>query len=160
MEGSGSKAGYDSLLLLCYTSGTTGKPKGTLLDQKALLTNALNSIDMHDLSSGDRVLSTLPLFHVGGLNIQTLPALYVGATVILHPVFDPQQTLRALQEEEINLVVLVPAQLHALLKSPDFNKIDRSALRSITTGSTMIPLPLIESVHQYGIQVDSGLWLY
>ncbi|MAG00797.1 MAG: feruloyl-CoA synthetase [Acidiferrobacteraceae bacterium] len=153
VEGSGSKAGYDSLLLLCYTSGTTGKPKGTLLDQKALLTNALNSIDMHDLSSGDRVLSTLPLFHVGGLNIQTLPALYVGATVILHPVFDPQQTLRALQEEEINLVVLVPAQLHALLKSPDFNKIDRSALRSITTGSTMIPLPLIESVHQYGIKL-------
>lgn len=153
MEGAHSEAGYEAPLLLCYTSGTTGKPKGALLDQRALHTNTLNSIDMHDLSSNDRVLSTLPLFHVGGLNIQTLPALHVGATVFLHPVFEPKQALDALKDEEITLVVFVPAQLKVLLESPDFNGVTGSSLRSITTGSTMIPMTLIESVHQHGFKL-------
>ena len=65
-------------LLICYTSGSTGKPKGVLLTQDALLWNAANSADMHDLSASDRILTTLPLFHVGGLNNQTTPALAAG----------------------------------------------------------------------------------
>ena len=49
---------------------------------------------MHDLSAQDHVLSVLPLFHVGPLNIQTVPAFYTGATVTLTPKFDPGQTLK------------------------------------------------------------------
>ena len=62
-------------LLIVYTSGTTGIPKGAVLQQRALLWNGYNSIHAHDLRQDDHVLSTLPLFHVGGLNNQTLPAL-------------------------------------------------------------------------------------
>jgi fatty-acyl-CoA synthase len=81
-------------LLICYTSGSTGKPKGVLLTQGALACNADNSADMHDLTAEDRVLTTLPLFHVGGLNNQTTPALAAGATVVLHPRFDVDGHLR------------------------------------------------------------------
>ena len=83
-------------LLLVYTSGTTGRPKGAVLRQEALLWNAVMSQHMHDLTRGDHVLTVLPLFHVGGLNIQTTPALQLGATVTLHARFAPDATLAAI----------------------------------------------------------------
>ena len=70
-------------LLIVYTSGTTGHPKGAVLRQDALVWNAVMSQHMHDMTAQDHVLTVLPLFHVGGLNIQTTPALQLGATVTL-----------------------------------------------------------------------------
>ena len=71
-------------LLIVYTSGTTGRPKGAVLRQEALVWNAVMSQHMHDMTAADHILTVLPLFHVGGLNIQTTPALQLGATVTLH----------------------------------------------------------------------------
>ena len=138
-------------LLLCYTSGSTGRPKGALLSQAALAWNAANSVDMHALTSEDRVLTTLPLFHVGGLNIQTLPALQAGCCVTLHPKFDPDATFDAIEQERITLTVLVPAQLDAMLAHPRWRTADLSSLRMITTGSTLVPLRIIRAVHDRGI---------
>ena len=55
-----------------------------MLRQEALVWNAVMSQHMHDMTADDHVLTVLPLFHVGGLNIQTTPALQLGATVTLH----------------------------------------------------------------------------
>src|SRR5260370_36215281 len=67
-----------------YTSRTTGRPKGAVLRQEALLWNGVMSQHMHGLTSDDHVLTVLPFFHVGGLNIQTTPALHHGASVTIH----------------------------------------------------------------------------
>ena len=64
----------DKPVLILYTSGTTGRSKGVVLTQSTLLHSARNSVSMHDLTAGDRILAVLPMFHAGGLNIQTLPA--------------------------------------------------------------------------------------
>ena len=138
-------------LLVCYTSGSTGKPKGVLLSQNALAWNADNSADMHDLTPEDRILTTLPLFHVGGLNNQTTPALAAGATVVLHPRFDVEAAFDAIERERITLTVLVPAQLDMLMAHPRWPSADLSSLRSITTGSTIVQERLIRAVNARGV---------
>jgi fatty-acyl-CoA synthase len=143
----------DSPLLLCYTSGSTGAPKGVVLTQRAILWNAVNSTHMHDLTSADRVLTTLPMFHVGGMNIQTTPALHAGASVTLHAKFDPAAALEAIERERITLAVLVPAQLSALMELPRWRSADLSSLRMITTGSTIVSEAFVRKASERGIPV-------
>jgi fatty-acyl-CoA synthase len=143
----------NSPLLIVYTSGTTGLPKGAVLTQDALFHNALNSVHMHDMCSNDRILTVLPMFHVGGLNIQTLPALYQGATVILHDRFDPLRTLESIRDDQPSLVVLVPATLQAILDQPNWQDY-LASLRSIATGSSVVPNVLIEPFHRIGLPVQ------
>jgi len=146
-------ADLEDPLLIVYTSGTTGRPKGAVLTQSALLWNAVNSTHMHDLASTDHVLTVLPLFHVGGLNNQTLPALHLGATVTLLRRFEPGATLDAIASDRPSLTVLVPATMQAMIEHPDWAGTDLSCLRSVTTGSTMVPAPLIRAFHDRGVPV-------
>jgi fatty-acyl-CoA synthase len=138
-------------LLICYTSGSTGKPKGVLLSQDALAWNAANCTAMHDLTQDDRILTTLPLFHVGGLNNLTTPALQTGCTVVLHPKFDAEASIDAIERERITLTVLVPAQLDMMMASPRWHSADLSSLRMISTGSTIVPARIIRAVHARGV---------
>ncbi len=138
-------------LLLCYTSGSTGRPKGVLLSHGALAANADASVDMHGLVADDRVLTTLPLFHVGGLNIQTTPALRAGCTVDLHPRFDPDATFDTIERERITLTVLVPAQLEVMIAHRRWAGADLRSLRSIASGSMIVPERLIRAVHARGV---------
>ena len=150
-EPNDAQAGGATPLLICYTSGSTGTPKGVLLSQQALAANADHSTEMHQLTADDVVLTTLPLFHVGGLNNQTTPALREGAPVILHPKFDADATFDAIERERVTLTVLVPAQLTAMMASPRWRTADLSSLRMITTGSTIVPQHVIRAVHDRGI---------
>lgn len=143
----------DSPVLLVYTSGTTGRPKGAVLTQDALEWNARNSADMHDLKAADRVLTVLPMFHVGGLNIQTMPALYAGAEAVLHRRFDPGATLAAIAADRPTLCVLVPATMQALIDHPRWAAADLSSLRCVTTGSSIVPAHLIHAFHRRGVPV-------
>ena len=138
-------------LLLCYTSGSTGIPKGAMLSQDAVRVNADHSVEMHAMQADDVVLATLPLFHVGGLNNQTTPALLVGATIVLHPKFEVETTFDALERDRVTLTVLVPAQLMAMFASPRWASADLSRLRMITTGSTIVPEHVTRAVHERGI---------
>ncbi len=140
-------------LLIVYTSGTTGRPKGAVLTQSAIACNAVNAIHMHDMSAADTVLTVLPMFHVGGLNIQTTPALHLGATVILHDRFEPGAFLRAVREERPTLTVLVPATMAAAIAHPDWQATDLSPLRAVATGSMAVPMEMIQAFHARGVPV-------
>jgi fatty-acyl-CoA synthase len=141
----------DDDLLIVYTSGTTGAPKGAVLTQNALLWNAINSIHAHDLTSEDRVLNVLPMFHVGGLNIMLTPALYVGASVAIEPKFDPGQFLHQVEHWSPTLSLLVPATISAVLSHPRWALTDLSSLRLINTGSSIVPGTLLKALHARGV---------
>jgi fatty-acyl-CoA synthase len=140
-------------LLIVYTSGTTGRPKGAVLRQEALLWNGVMSQHMHNLTSRDHVLTVLPFFHVGGLNIQTTPALHHGATVTIHARFTPEAALTTIARERPTLTVWVPAIIQAVTDHPDFAPTDLSCLKAVSTGSTIVPPHLIERLVARGIPV-------
>jgi len=147
-------AGADtSPVLLVYTSGTSGKPKGALHTQAGLIWNCINATHAQDLTAADHVLTALPLFHVGGLCIQTLPALHAGACVTLHSRFNPGQWLADVQARRPDLTVMVPATLRAVREHPGFAAADLSSLRLIVAGSSVVPASLIAQYHQRGIAI-------
>ena len=143
--------GLDRPVLIIYTSGTTGFPKGAVLSQEAIQYNAFNSTILHDMTSQDIILTVLPLFHVGGLNNQTTPGFYAGATVILHRVFNPQQVLDAIIHDQPTLTIMLPAHMPILLGLADWEASDLSCLRSVLTGSTNIPDEMTRYWHGKGI---------
>lgn len=140
-------------LLIVYTSGTTGRPKGAVLRQEALVWNGVMSQHMHALTSDDHVLTVLPLFHVGGLNIQTTPALHHGATVTLHARFAPDATLDAIAHDRPTLTVLVPATIQAVTEHPRWLATDLSSLKAVATGSSIVPPPLMARISARGVPV-------
>ena len=140
-------------LLIVYTSGATGRPKGAVLRQEALLWNAAMSQHMHGLTADDHVLTVLPFFHVGGLNIQTTPALHHGATVTIHRRFAPDTTLATISRERPTLTVLVPATIQAVTDHPGWASADLSSLKAISTGSTIVPQFLINRFVARGVPV-------
>ncbi|WLB56915.1 class I adenylate-forming enzyme family protein [Bradyrhizobium sp. 521_C7_N1_3] len=145
-EGSGRNPHTDLScpLLIVYTSGTTGRPKGAVLRQEALFWNGVMSQHMHNMTSDDHVLTVLPFFHVGGLNIQTTPALQLGATVTIHARFTPDTALAAIERERPTLTVMVPAILQAVSEHPAWTTTDLSSLKAVSTGSTIVPPHLID----------------
>ncbi|MBR0709247.1 class I adenylate-forming enzyme family protein [Bradyrhizobium liaoningense] len=140
-------------LLIVYTSGTTGRPKGAVLRQEALFWNGVMSQHMHNMTSDDHVLTVLPFFHVGGLNIQTTPALQLGATVTIHARFTPDTALAAIEQERPTLTVMVPAIIQAVSEHPAWSSTDLSSLKAVATGSTIVPPHLIERFVARGVPV-------
>jgi len=137
--------------LLVYTSGTTGRPKGAVLSQSAVICNAAMSQHAYDLTAHDHVLNVLPLFHVGGINIQPLPALMYGGTVTLHATFDADAAVREIERSQITLINSVPTILQGMLSSPQWQNTDLTSLKAISIGSTDVPVELIHQVHSADI---------
>ena len=138
-------------LLIVYTSGTTGKPKGAVHTQQGMLWNIVCSQHTHDFSPNDHVLMALPMFHVGGLCIQTLPALHAGATVTVQPRFDPSAWLAELASGRPTLSLLVPATVRLVLEHPAWKTTDVSSLRALNMGSSVVPLTYLNAVLERGV---------
>ncbi len=139
--------------LLVYTSGTTGRPKGAVHTQANLLANMAAACAAQQMGPADVVATVLPMFHVGGLCIQTLPALYAGASVILHPRFDPAATLACLEQDRPSLTLLVPAVMQALVGHTGWAQADLSSLRAVWAGSSTLPQSLVDAFHARGVPV-------
>lgn len=148
---SGDNDASHTPLMIVYTSGTGGHPKGAVLDQKSFACNAKMSWHMHDMTKDDHILSFLPMFHVGGFNIQMLPALALGATTTLMEKFDPTDAIQVFNQGSISLSLAVPTMLQALLSHPQWQPEKLQTLRAMSTGSTDVPIALVQQLHSLNI---------
>jgi len=128
-----------ALACLCYTSGTTGKPKGALIshDNLAFTVRALHAAwRWHE---DDILVHTLPLFHIHGLFVAQHGALHAGATAVWLPRFDAEQALRTIETHRATIYMGVPTH-HArfLALAEDFQP-DLSSMRLFTSGSAPLP---------------------
>lgn len=156
-EAPGTEVSQDDPLMMMYTSGTTGKPKGALLTHGNPVWIAMNTqMSALAFSQHDSTLTVAPLFHIGGLAIYTLPMLYCGATIVLQAQFEPEALLKTLEAEKITTLFLLPAMWLMLSQRPDFDKYDLSSLKVLLSGGAPCPIPVIEFFQKRGFQFLEG----
>jgi acyl-CoA synthetase (AMP-forming)/AMP-acid ligase II len=125
----------EDVVVLPYSSGTTGICKGVMLTHRNLVAN-LAQIEGAGLKwEGDTLLCVLPLFHIYGLVAIMNHGLHCGATVVTLPRFDFEHVLKTMQDFRVTVAPLVPPVVLALTKSPVVESYDLSALRMIFSGA-------------------------
>ncbi|HEY7608112.1 MAG TPA: AMP-binding protein [Alphaproteobacteria bacterium] len=134
-----------------YTSGTTGKPKGSVRTQEGVFYNAINSGYVFELTPQDHVLTAIPMFHAGGMHIQTTPAVHWGATITIHRRFEPGAVLAEIAKSRPTLLLAVPAVSAALIAHPDFATTDITCLKCICGGSSVVPDAVIKPWTDRGV---------
>ena len=137
----------DSLSTICYTSGTTGHPKGACLSQHSILLNVAMTALMHERNHKDTVVTALPCPHVYG-NVVMSAAIQCGMTLVLHPSFEEKIILQSIQDNEATMFEGVPAMYMFLLNHPELDAYDLSSLRCCTVGGQTMPVPKMEEVEE------------
>ena len=143
----------DEPILMVYTSGTTGKPKGAMLSHANLKASAIGLSSTIPLWETDRFLLVMPMFHIAGL-VPLITTIHTGATAVLMEDFEPIAAWRLIEKERITNLMSVPEMLASLIRTFDIMKPDLSTLRGITCGAASVPQQIILVFKQFGIPVQ------
>ncbi|MDX8361266.1 fatty acid--CoA ligase family protein [Cytobacillus sp. IB215316] len=150
----------DDVAVILYTSGTTGKPKGAMLTHKNLYSNAIDVAQYLKLSDTDRVITTLPMFHVFCLTVALNAPLMNGGTLIILPKFSPEEVFRVAKTYEATVFAGVPTMYNFLLQHPEGNKEDLASLRLCISGGASMPVALLKGFEQkFNVIVSEGYGL-
>ncbi len=133
----------DETMILFYTSGTTGQPKGVMLSHSNFLVNATGSGHLYGYRQDDILLLSGPLFHLG-TGSRVFTALAYGTTMVVQPKFEVVDTLRMIQEQKITTMTMVPTMLDMVMNHPQFGDFDFSSIRVLTYGASPMPVKLME----------------
>jgi acyl-CoA synthetase (AMP-forming)/AMP-acid ligase II len=125
----------NDLVVLPYSSGTTGLPKGVMLTHHNLVSNIVQCEPPHTTGENDVIIGVLPFFHIYGMTVIMNIALRRGATVVTMPRFDLGDFLRILQDYKVTRAYLVPPIVLALAKQPVVDQFDLSSLKFIMSGA-------------------------
>ena len=107
-------------VMILYTSGTTGAPKGAVLTYKMIFWNSINTTIRLNISQSDCTVIFLPFFHTGGWNVLTTPFMHRGAKVVFLKKFDADQILQLSAQEKATILFGVPTTMDMMARSPLF----------------------------------------
>jgi fatty-acyl-CoA synthase len=143
---------------IMYTSGTTGHPKGAIITHMMALFNAINLSAPARLTADSVQFTFMPLFHTGGLNVFTLPALHAGGKVLLARTFDPGEVLRVINDPQhrVTHLLAVPAMLLFMAQQPSFATTDFSRIVSGFVGGAPVPVPVLKLWQEVGANLQQG----
>lgn len=156
------------VVTICWTSGTTGTPKGVPRSHNMWLASGRSTANAGDYKPEDRLLCPFPMVNMSALGGFVFPAAVHGCSIVLHHPLDPPLFLQQMQEEHISFTIAPPALLNQLAKSPElWNQYDFGALRRIGSGSAPLSPWMIEAFGKnYGVEVvniygsNEGIALY
>lgn len=129
---------WEDVITLPYSSGTTGLPKGVLLSHKNMVCNAYQSVATARVTSADRLLVFVPLYHIYGIMLMGLAAM-TGATIVLMERLDPGECLRLIQERHITILYSVPQVLAVLSDWRQLKDYDLHTVRFTQCGAAPVP---------------------
>ncbi len=129
-----------------YTSGTTGFPKGVMLTHYNVVNNGKCIGDCMDLSTADRMMIQVPMFHCFGMVLSMTAAMTHGATMSPLPYFSPKQSLACINQEKITCFNGVPTMFIAMLEHEDFSKTDFSQMRTGIMAGSPCPVKVMQDV--------------
>ncbi len=158
----------NATLTICWTSGTTGTPKGVPRSHNMWFAIGRNSAEAGQIRDGDRLLNPFPMVNMGALGGFVFPGMLHACSVILHQPFDPPVFLKQMEQEAITFTIAPPAVLNHLAKSEDlWRQFDFSALRCIGSGSAPLSPWMIQTFgEKYGKEIvnfygsNEGISLY
>jgi len=135
----------DTVVLL-YTSGTTGQPKGAELTHHSMSTNAATSAEtLVELTEQDVVMGCLPLFHVFGLTCGLNASILKGSCLTLIPRFDAEKALEIVGRDHVTVFEGVPTMYSGLLHAVNADKADMSSLRTCISGGSAMPVEVMKN---------------
>jgi fatty-acyl-CoA synthase len=146
-------------LLMIYTGGTTGKPKGVVLTHQSVLWNAMNTIISWNLTNEDKTFTNIPMFHTGGLNALSLPLLLMGGTVVIADQFEASKAVQYLQQYQCTIVLFIPTMYHMMIQTKDFQEADFPCMKIFLSGGAPCPLEIYEAFWKKGLLFKEGYGL-
>ena len=147
----------EHVVVLPYSSGTTGFPKGVMLTHRNLVGNLVQTEAHLSLGEDETVFAVLPFFHIYGMQILMNYMLSAGVTVVCVPRFDLVQMLTLTQERKITRLYLVPPIILALAKHPIIDKFDLSSVKQIFSGAAPLGGELAEAAaKRLGCEMAQG----
>jgi fatty-acyl-CoA synthase len=155
----GTAVAEDDTAIIMYTSGTTGQPKGAMLTHGNIWWNNVNVLLTYDLREDDVSLLIAPLFHIGGLNVNSLIIWQKGGHIVLHRSFDAARCLDDIARYRITTLFGVPAMLLFISQQPSFATADLSSLNTIVCGGAPVPEPLMRVYAERGVPINQGYGL-
>ncbi len=132
-------------VVLMYTGGTTGLPKGVLLDHRAEMLNMYHVMQVWRFGPDDVFLHQTPMFHAASMGGMLGVPAQGGASVFL-PLFDPARVLALCEEYAVTQTVMVPTMIGMLLSHPDFRVERLASLRALTYGASPMPAALLDQL--------------
>ena len=135
-------------VMIQYTSGTTGFPKGALLHHRGLVNNGAHTADRAGIADGAVQITTMPLFHTGGCVCCVIGAVSQRATQVLVEAFDPGLVIELMQHYRCNAMLGVPTMLVAMMEHPSFASADLSSVKAIYSGGSTVPAAIVTALEQ------------